>query len=100
MNGFSNEELIAKGYRRISNAYCLVARIDRPDWLKILAMHLHRSVAEFYIEGTEEISNRWPNYYRRVLSEDVLTLGTKGSKAAQGIPSSDYDPVGYIAIQE
>ena len=26
-------ELMEKGYRRVSNAYCTVARIDREDWL-------------------------------------------------------------------
>ena len=58
-------ELLQKGYRRTSNAYCLVSRIDRDDWLQVLAKQLNCSVADFYkMDGTGVADNcdflTWP----------------------------------------
>lgn len=60
------------GYHRISNKYRMASRIDREDWLEHLAEHMRRSVAELYTQGTNEVSPHWADYYRRVLSKDVI----------------------------
>ena len=80
----SVEELIAQGYRRVSNAYCLVTRIDRPDWLETMASRMHCSVADFYNQDGSGISNSWRDHYCRVYSKDQLCVGP--SKIRQ-IPS-------------
>lgn len=44
-------ELEQLGYRRVSNAYCLVARIDRDDWLDVLAEKNEVLPCRFLHEG-------------------------------------------------
>ena len=67
-------ELNRLGYRRISNRYKLVARIDRDDWLDVLALQLRCCRADFYkLDGTG-IANNWKDHYIRVYSEDKLTV--------------------------
>jgi len=70
----SSEELIKLGYRRVSNAYCLVARIDREDWLDVLALARGCSVADFYSKDGSGVSDRHRDYYCRVHSKDELTV--------------------------
>ena len=68
------KELIDRGYRRVSNAYCRVARIDREDWLTVLARDRHCSVADFYkVDGTG-IGNNHRDYFCRCYSKDILTV--------------------------
>lgn len=69
------EELINLGYRRVSNAYCLVAKIDREDWLEILAGRMRCSVAHFYNRDGSGISNDWKDHYIRVYSKDTHCVG-------------------------
>lgn len=96
MTELTAQELITRGYRRISNKYGTVARIDREDWLAVLAKYLHRSVAELYIPQTDEVSPHWCGFYRRVLSKDQINV----PDVARAVPSSDHDPVGFIRIAE
>lgn len=85
--------LIAQGYRRTSNRYGMVSRIDRPDWIEVLAAHLRRSPAELYVPGEPDTpSASWMDYYRRVLSEDTLEIDPN---EARRIPNSNWDPCGY-----
>lgn len=89
------EQLVAMGYRRVSNAYCHVARIDRPDWLNVLANTLHRLPAEFYAPGEPYPRGMWCDHYRRGYSKDVLTV----SREMIGkIPSSNFDDISYVPI--
>lgn len=67
-------ELMQKGYRRISNAYCTVARIDREDWLDVLAKQRHCSRADFYNVDGSGISDRHRDQYVRCFSKDKLTV--------------------------
>lgn len=68
-------ELTQKGYRKVSNKYQMVARIDREDWLDILAKKLNCCRADFYkLDGTG-ISDTWKDHYVRVHSQDRLTVG-------------------------
>ena len=67
-------ELMAKGYRKTSNAYCRVARIDREDWMQTLAKRMNCCVADFYnIDGSGP-SNNWKDFYIRTHSKDTLTV--------------------------
>jgi hypothetical protein len=87
--------LIAAGYRRTSNKYGHVSRIDRPDWLRVLAEHLGRSEAQFFAPRAAEPEANWKDYYRRVLSKDGLDLGPV---LGRSIPTSSWDSCGYIDV--
>ena len=67
-------ELTNMGYRKVSNAYCRVARVDRDDWLLVLANQLNCCVADFYNVDGSGISQRWVDHYIRTHSEDILTV--------------------------
>lgn len=86
-------ELIAKGYRRTSNKYRMVSRIDRADWLTVLAVHCRRAPADFYEIGAENPSGNWCGFYRRVLSKD--TIEGLDPEVFKEIPSSDWDDCGF-----
>ena len=68
------EELTKLGYRRTSNAYCIVSRIDREDWLDVLAKQRHCSVADFYNVDGSGIGANHKEHYIRVHSKDNLTV--------------------------
>lgn len=71
----SAEELIAQGYVKTSNAYGLVSRIDRPDWIEFLARHYNRAPADFCIikeEGLVPAPN-WGSHYLQ-FSKDTHTV--------------------------
>ena len=38
------KDLMDKGYRKTSNAYCHINRIDREDWLDVLATAMQSNV--------------------------------------------------------
>mgnify|MGYP000240607838 CR=1 FL=1 len=67
-------DLNKQGYRRVSNNYCLVARIDREDWLEVLAKQRHCSVADFYNVDGSGIGANHKDHYIRVHSKDVHTV--------------------------
>lgn len=67
-------ELNQQGYRRCSNAYCMIARIDRDDWLDVLAKERRCSRADFYNVDGSGISNQHRDHYIRVHSKDEHTV--------------------------
>ena len=67
-------ELTVQGYRKTSNAYCRVTRIDREDWLDFLAKHMHCAVADFYNRDGSGVSDRWRDHYIRCYSKDNHTV--------------------------
>jgi hypothetical protein len=77
-------DLMAKGYRKVSNAYCLVSRIDREDWVEVLARSRHCSVADFYNVGGSGIGNQHRDHYVRVYSKDNLTVSPRVLKLMKG----------------
>lgn len=85
--------LAAQGYRRISNAHGMVARIDRPDWVDVLAKALHRAPADFYVPGESEPAGNWRDHYRRCYSKDEQKLDRVVAKL---VPTSGHDNVGYV----
>lgn len=79
-------DLAARGYRRISNRYCIVARIDRADWLEVLAER-YRALCEAITPAAR------CDLYRRALSADRLEVD---AQVARLVPSSVGDECGYI----
>jgi len=67
-------DLMKKGYRKTSNAYCRVSRIDREDWLDVLAKERRCSRADFYNVDGFGIGDQHRDYYVRVHSKDTLTV--------------------------
>ena len=67
-------ELNNMGYRGVSNAYSMVARIDRDDWLDVLATERRCSRADFYNVDGSGIGDRHIDYYVRVHSKDHHTV--------------------------
>lgn len=67
-------ELTQKGYKRLSNAYCMIGRIDREDWLDVLAEEMHTCRADYYNRDGSGINDDWRDYYIRRHSKDVLTV--------------------------
>lgn len=101
------EELARRGYRRISSKYGLVARVDRPDWIMVLAAHLHRSPAEFYLvrqtsagDGEQYAidsnhpSPMWADHYRRTYSRDKFRVDPE---VAKFLRDSEQSYVDYVA---
>lgn len=86
----------AMGYRRTSNKYGMVSRIDRADWLQHLAeTMLNRVVADFCLHSTGMPSGSWCDYYRRCVSKDTLELPQTISRK---IPTSGWDSIGYVEL--
>lgn len=71
---FFAKQLIDAGYRKVSSAYCRIARIDRDDWIEVLATQMHCAPADFYNRDGSGVSNRQRDYYIRSLSRDILTV--------------------------
>lgn len=100
MNKLATEiatNFINMGYRVISRRHRIIARIDRPDWIYIMAKDLLRAPADFYVPGETAPDSNWCDHYRRCyskhkakVSEDVL----------QFIPGSGGDSVGYVPPPE
>jgi hypothetical protein len=77
-------DLHNQGYRRISNKYKLVARIDRDDWLDVLAKEMRCSRADFYNFDGSGISDSWRDHYVRVYSKDQITVSPEIYKLMKG----------------
>lgn len=72
------------GYRRISNASRIVARVDRPDWQRVMAdLGLHIAADELNAA----------DHYRRCYSEDRITLESSVYKRVKG---SCADAIGFV----
>lgn len=85
--------LTERGYRRTSRKHGMVSRIDREDWIDILAEHLILPRAEL-MKRIRGFPGMWQDYYRRVLSKDKVTLNPP--QLALHIPTSDRDPIGWV----
>ena len=78
------KDLMLKGYRRVSNAYCRVARIDRDDWLDVLAKTMNCSRADFMCVNGFGVKDNWRDHYIRCYSKDVLTVHPKVMRQIKG----------------
>ncbi len=85
------KELIQLGYRRVSNSYGIVARIDRPDWKAFMAAEHPGGMS--WVESLSQQPGSAEDHYRRCYSKDTLELGRSNGRM---VPSSDWDATGYI----
>lgn len=87
------EDLMAKGYRRTSNKFCHLSRVDREDWKE----HMAQNHAPWDIqEGRDWVKAVGPganDFYRRVISNDTITVPREVSRH---VKTSGFDPVGFI----
>lgn len=68
-------ELAKKGYRKVSNKYCTVARIDREDWVDVLSHLLLIRDKKKLREMKDD--NFWKDHYVRCCSKDKLIIHPK-----------------------
>jgi len=70
------ERLTGYGFCRISNTAKMLSRIDKPNWVDLLAHHLHRETTEMEraIRQSPSSMASWEDYYRRTLSESKITV--------------------------
>lgn len=84
----SAEQLTAAGYRCTSRNHGRASRIDRPDWQRVIARHMGRTLEEVRQARSGDLED----YYRRVLSRDTVTLRPEDVT----FPSSSFDSAGYV----
>lgn len=89
-------QIMSMGYRRVSNKYKTVARIDRYDWLDVLAESMNKSPSRFY-DKTGKLDGQWCDWYRRCISKDSHNIP---QEIFAQIPSSDGDSIGFIDLSK
>ena len=67
-------QLHEKGYICISNKYRIIGRVDRDDWLMVLAKQMNCSPANYYRLDGSGIDPQWKEHYIRVHTEDTLAV--------------------------
>jgi hypothetical protein len=82
------DELMEKGYRRVSRKFGHVARVDRRDWLFVDQMLSLRS----HLSGMAE-------HYCRVFSKDKVVLG-ENSLTALAVPTHGFGEISGDPIVE
>ena len=70
-------DLSKKGYIGISNAYCHVGRVDREDWLEVMARARNCSPSRFYKLDGSGIDPRETEHYIRCHTKDTHTIHPK-----------------------
>ncbi len=73
-----------QGYRRTSNKYKIVSRIDRDDWLDVLAKSMNCTRADFYKLDGSGVADNWKDHYIRCYSKDKLTVSELVYRQMQG----------------
>lgn len=90
--------LTAAGYRRISNKFRLISRIDNAQWVELLAEQMHCAPADFFVAGKGRTpSASWCDHYRRCFSKDMAEVSPA---VFQLIPGSGYDDCGYVGPED
>lgn len=82
------DEYTARGYRRVSRKYGMLARIDRPDWREHMAGQHVRGM-----EWVDNLGSGAADHYRRVYSRDRIEIDPT---LALQVPTSGWDEVGYV----
>lgn len=91
---FKAEYLTIAGYRRTSNRYRIVARVDREDWKEHMAAEHSPWSEEQGLAWVEGLGDSAADFYRRCISTDKLTIASEAE--FRKIPGSNHDPIGYI----
>lgn len=84
-----------QGYRCISRAHRIVARIDRPDWKEHMARMATPWDEAEGLRWVELLGRMAPDYYRRVYSRDRVVLPFRANR----FPSSSGDTTGYVPLE-
>lgn len=63
-----------EGWVGTSNAYCRIKRIDRDDWVQVLAKNLRCAPADFYVPGDNKPADNWKEHYLRCYSKEQHTV--------------------------
>lgn len=95
---YKAKALSEMGYRRISNSHRIISRVDRPDFVQVLAEKLHRAPADFYIPGRDTVDGHWCDHYRRCFSHDKIDGVPE--EIFKLIPGSNHDACGYVHLKE
>lgn len=88
------QELMDKGYLRVSNKGCVLSRVDRKDWRKHMAKE--------HAPWSQEEGNHWvtilgqsaADQYRRVYSEDKIKVPYEVSRY---VDSSCHNAIDFIS---
>ena len=92
---YTAKDLAAKGYRCVSRKYNTLARVDRSDWLSVLAKQMNLAVADYY-NPSGKLSSHWCDHYRRCVSKDKVVVSPEVCKQ---IPGSSGDECGFVLIR-
>ena len=80
--------LIELGYKGVTIEQGEISRIDREDWIEVLARAMPGSCkADFLVvsgPNTGKPSERWADHYRRVHSKDTLTVSKEDIRLFPG----------------
>jgi hypothetical protein len=71
------------GYRRTSNAFCTIGKIDRHDWIDVLASKMYCCNADFYMKDGSGPSDQWKSHYIRMYTKDKHTVAPEISRKIQ-----------------
>lgn len=71
---FWTHHLKKEGYIRTSNAYCMIGRPDREDWIDVMATKMNCCNADFYMKDGSGPSPQWKEHYVRTYSQDKHTV--------------------------
>jgi hypothetical protein len=86
--------LARRGFRVVSRKYGILSRVDRPDWVSVIAYHMFKSPAEFYVlDKPNTVGSTWADHYRRCYSKDKFEVSPD---VARLIPTSTHDTIGFI----
>jgi len=70
------QQLFDRGYTGVSNKYRMIVRIDRPDWIEVLARKYRKAPADFYVRDdtgfVTESTGRWGEHYATMFSLDKV----------------------------
>jgi hypothetical protein len=86
--------LVAKGYRRVSWKHRIIARVDRADFVEVMARDQNRAPADFMQPGSRDCAPNWCDHYRRCYSKDTLTV----NPAVLSLIPSSYDGCGFVKL--
>ncbi|MEX3555092.1 MAG: hypothetical protein VB131_00150 [Burkholderia gladioli] len=96
----SNIDLDAKvltdcGYRRVSRKYCILARIDRPNWTEWLVENTHHTRETIDRMVSSDKFGHLQSYYANVGSRDHIVVS---KDISEQVPASGRDAVGYVQV--
>lgn len=87
----------AMGYRRTSNRFGHLSRIDRPDWKEHMAQRHSPWSKEEGRAWVRALGDGASDHYRRVFSKDTREVSRE---VARLVPTSNWDLAGFVPLPE